>query len=100
MIGNRLGADEAYRFARGETVTSSTGLPTRLGRPLDFLVISDHAENLGIPLAIAESNPKLLKSEWGRQIYDLVKQDNRGRNDQSIRPTAAARSCRVEFLTT
>ncbi len=25
MIGNTLGPDEAYRFARGETVTSSTG---------------------------------------------------------------------------
>jgi hypothetical protein len=48
MIGNRLGPDEAYRFARGETVTSSTGLETKLARPLDFLVISDHAENLGL----------------------------------------------------
>ena len=27
MIGNTLGPEDAYRFARGETVTSSTGLP-------------------------------------------------------------------------
>ena len=33
MIGNRLGPEEAYRFAKGETVTSSTGLPARLARP-------------------------------------------------------------------
>jgi len=38
LIGNTLGPDEAYRFAKGETVTSSTGLPARLSRPLDFLV--------------------------------------------------------------
>ena len=36
MIGNRLGPEEAYRFARGETVTSSTGVRARLQRPLDF----------------------------------------------------------------
>ena len=48
MIGNRLGPDAAYRFAKGEVVTSSTGLPARLARPLDFLVVSDHAENLGL----------------------------------------------------
>ena len=73
MIGNRLGPEEAYRFARGETVTSSTGLPARLGRPLDFLVVADHAENLGLAPMIAESNPELLKSEWGRKVHDLVK---------------------------
>ncbi len=43
MIGNTLGPDEAYRFARGETVTSSTGTTTRLQRPLVFLVVADHA---------------------------------------------------------
>jgi len=45
MLGTTLGPDEAYRFARGEEVKSNTGLPVRLRRPLDFLVISDHAEN-------------------------------------------------------
>jgi hypothetical protein len=72
MIGNTLGPEEAYRFARGETVTSSTGLPARLQRPLDFLVVSDHAENLGLAPAIAESNPELLKNEWGRMEHELV----------------------------
>ena len=74
MIGNTLGPEEAYRFARGETVTSSTGVPARLNRPLDFLVVSDHAENLGLAPAIAESNPELLKNAWGKSQHDLVKQ--------------------------
>jgi len=73
MIGNTLGPDEAYRFARGETVTSSTGVPARLSRPLDFLVIADHAGNLGLSLAIAESNPELLANEWGKMVHDEVK---------------------------
>jgi len=66
MFGNRLGPEEAYRFAKGEEVTSSTGVRARLLRPLDWLVIADHAENLGLAPMIEESNPALLKSEWGR----------------------------------
>ena len=74
MIGNTLGPQDAYRFARGETVTSSTGIPARLSRPLDFLVVADHAENLGLAPAIAESNPELLANDWGRMVHDLVKE--------------------------
>ena len=72
MIGNRLGPEEAYRFARGEMVVSSTGVRTRLQRPLDFLVIADHAENLGLAPMIAEKNPDLLKLDFGKKIAQLV----------------------------
>ena len=73
MIGNKLGPDEAYRFAKGEEVISSTGQRARLIRPLDFLVVSDHAENLGLAPMIAESNPDLLRTEYGKQWHDMVK---------------------------
>lgn len=73
MMGNTLGPEEAYRFARGEEVRSAAGMRTRLIRPLDFLVVSDHAGNLGLAPMIAESNPELLKNEWGRKVHDLVK---------------------------
>ena len=72
MIGNRLGPEEAYRFARGEIVVSSTGVRTRLQRPLDFLVIADHAENLGLAPMIAEKNPELLRLDFGKKIAQLV----------------------------
>ena len=72
MFGTTLGPDEAYRFAKGEIVTSSTGVRTRLLRPLDFIVITDHAENLGLSPMISESNPELLKSDWGRKVHGAV----------------------------
>ncbi len=79
MMGNTLDPEEAFRFARGEEVISSHGLRVRLIRPLDFLVVADHAENLGLAPFIAESNPELLKSEWGRMVHDMVKAgDSRG----------------------
>ena len=70
LAGNRLGPDAAYRLAKGETVVSSTGVPARLRRPLDFLVVADHAENLGLPIAIHHSDPRLLASDWGRRIHE------------------------------
>ena len=76
MLGNTLGPEEAYRFARGEEVLSAHGERVRLIRPLDFLVVADHSENLGLAPFIAESNPELLKSDWGRKVHDLVKAGN------------------------
>ncbi len=73
MIGNTLGPDDAYRFAKGEKVTSSTGLPVRLQRPLDFLVVADHSENLGLAPAIAEGNPAIANHPWGKTVYDLAR---------------------------
>jgi len=72
MIGCRLGPDEAYRFARGEMVVSSSGVRARLQRPMDFLVVADHAENLGLAPMIAEKNPDLLRTEFGKKISSLV----------------------------
>src|SRR5210317_2158495 len=42
--GTRLLPRDAYRFARGEQVTSNTGQPVRLDRPLDFYMITDHSD--------------------------------------------------------
>ena len=73
MAGAIVGLEDAYRFARGEEIKSNTGLPVKLARPLDFLVIADHAENLGLAPMIAASDPGLLQSEWGKKVHDLVK---------------------------
>src|SRR5210317_1974745 len=46
-FGARLTPEDAYRFARGEELISSTGQPVKLIRPLDFLVVADHSDNMG-----------------------------------------------------
>ena len=74
LIGNVLGPDEAFRFAKGERVRASAGEFAQLIRPLDFLVVADHAENLGLAPMIAESNPDLLATEFGRTVHKLVQQ--------------------------
>jgi len=59
-FGNRLTPEEAYRFARGETVTSATGQRVQLSRPLDFLVVADHGVAMGAMMELYEGNPALL----------------------------------------
>ena len=71
-FGNRLGIDEAYRFARGEQVTSSTGQPVRLGRPLDFLVVSDHSDNMGFFPDLFAGKEHILADPKGKDWYDRV----------------------------
>ena len=79
LIGTRLGIDEAYRFARGEKVISNSGLPVQLIRPLDFLVITDHAEFLGLAPMVHAGHPDLLAHPWGREIHELFNQGAEGR---------------------
>jgi hypothetical protein len=70
LVGATTTPDDAYRFAKGETVTSSNGLPARLQRPLDFLVVTDHAENLGLPIALEEDSAVLKENDWGKKIVE------------------------------
>ncbi|MXN66931.1 DUF3604 domain-containing protein [Stappia sp. GBMRC 2046] len=72
LVGATTTPDDAYRFAKGETVISSHGIPARLQRPLDFLVVADHAENLGLTFGIEEKNEALLGTEWGRGIAEVI----------------------------
>src|SRR6478736_6861147 len=46
-FGARLGPRDALRFARGEEIMASSGQPAKLSRPLDFLVVADHSDNMG-----------------------------------------------------
>jgi Protein of unknown function (DUF3604) len=61
-FGNTLGPEDPYRFARGEEVISSTGQRVKLCRPLDFLVVADHAEGLGSTIELKNGNPLLNHS--------------------------------------
>lgn len=73
-FGARLGPREAYRFARGEEVQASSGQPVKLSRPLDFLVVADHSDNMGFFPDLLAGKPEVLADETGRRWYDMVQQ--------------------------
>ncbi len=67
LFGNTTGPDTAYRLARGEQVTSSTGQPVKLSRPLDFLVVTDHSDLMGIATDIQRGAPNILANPKGKE---------------------------------
>jgi hypothetical protein len=71
-FGNRLGLDEAYRFARGEEIDSTTAGRVRLARPLDFLVIADHSDHMGFFPDLFAADPVLMEDPKGKQWYDMI----------------------------
>jgi len=48
IFGTRADPDDAYRFAKGETLTHPAGIAMALRSPLDFLAVTDHATYLGM----------------------------------------------------
>jgi len=72
-FGNRLGLDPAYKFARGEQVVSTNAGPVRLSRPLDFLVVADHSDNMGFFPDLFAGAPFILKDPTGKKWYDMIK---------------------------
>ena len=71
-FGARLGPVDAYRFAKGEEVMASSGQPAKLSRPLDFLVVSDHSDNMGFFPQLLAGNPAMLSDPTGRRWYDMI----------------------------
>lgn len=61
VLGVSLSTEDAYRFARGDEVVSTTGITARLARPLDFLVVSDHSDAMGIVDQLIAGHPQLMK---------------------------------------
>ena len=71
-FGCRLGPRDAYRFARGEEITASSGQPVKPSRPLDFLVVADHSDGFGFFPQLMGGDPELLATPQGRKWYDQI----------------------------
>ena len=70
--GNRLGPEETMRFARGEEVIASSGQPARLDQSLDFVVLTDHAEGLGMMTQLLLGRQDLLADPAAKRWHDMM----------------------------
>ncbi len=71
-FGARLGPADAFRFARGEEVTSNSGQPVKLSRPLDFLVVADHSDGFGFFPLIVGGDPTIMADPQGRKWNEMI----------------------------
>jgi hypothetical protein len=73
LFGAILDHEDAYRLARGEEIKSSTGLPVKLSRPLDWIVITDHSDMMGIAFDIQSGAPNVLAVPKGKEWHEGFK---------------------------
>lgn len=78
-FGARLGPREAYQLARGEEVEASTGQRVKLSRPLDFLVVADHSDNMGLFPMLVSGAPQVVADPSGRRWYEMIKNGEGGK---------------------
>ncbi|MGE5817173.1 MAG: DUF3604 domain-containing protein, partial [Deltaproteobacteria bacterium] len=71
-FGCRLTPRDAYRFAKGQEITASSGQPVRLARPLDFLVVADHSDGFGFFPLLLSGDPKVLADPQGKRWSEMV----------------------------
>lgn len=65
--------ETAYRFARGETVVSpTTGENWQLSKPLDFLVVADHAELVGSLAKVYHGEEGYADTATGKAILTQI----------------------------
>ena len=71
-FGARLQPEDAYRFARGEEVVSSTGIRVKLSRPLDWLAVADHSDNMGFFADLMAGKPHLMADPQSKDWYNRI----------------------------
>ncbi len=101
-FGTKVTPDQAYKFARGETVmvpaaqalteqgiTASGPIPVKRGWPLDFAAVTDHSEYLGAVAQLEDPNSPFSKSkigqllrQGGRQAFFTAGEAVRGVNNE------------------
>lgn len=84
LFGNILGPGDAYRLARGEKITASTGIPVQLARPLDWMVVADHSDMMGIATDIKKGTPNILADSKGKEWHEGFKQGGRAAGEAAF----------------
>ncbi len=76
-LGNQnLTPTDAFRFAQGQSLTAHNGMKVKLRRPLDFLVVSDHAEYLGGYYRFHVGDPQVTSTDAGKQWQGYLDEGN------------------------
>ena len=72
-FGNsQLPPDAALEFAQGKQVTANNGMKVQLTRPLDFLLVADHAEFIGVFPKLVDAAPDFLATELGAKWQKIL----------------------------
>ena len=86
IFGTVATPDEAYRFARGESLAHPSGFEMQLPDPLDFYAVTDHAMFLGMLPAMSDPTTEISKTEFAQPFAAAKTAEERGAAFGAIRP--------------
>jgi hypothetical protein len=73
-----LSPADAYKFAQGSEIDAHNGQKVKLRRPLDFLMVSDHAEYIGLFPRLVAGDEDMLATELGARWGGYISSGNFG----------------------
>ncbi len=68
----KVGQEDAYRLAMGGVITADNGERAKLRRPLDFLAVTDHSENMGLYPRLEAGDPLVAGQPVGDRYGELL----------------------------
>ncbi len=71
-FGARTTPADAFRFAAGDEITASNGMRVKLARPLDFIVVADHSDNMGFFPKLFAGDPSYLADPTGKRWFENI----------------------------
>ncbi len=84
LFGNTVSIDDAYRLARGEQINSAKGIPVKLARPLDWLIVTDHSDLMGIAADIQNGTDNILAIPKGKEWHEGFKKGGKAAGEAAF----------------
>ena len=76
IFGTKATPDDAYRYAKGNSIKHPLGFDMQLEDPLDFYAVTDHAAWLGMLQAYANPNTVPGKMSFAEDLHGLNDTEN------------------------
>lgn len=84
LFGNTVTIDDAYRLARGEQINSAKGIPLKLARPLDWLIVTDHTDLMGIASDIQQGADNIIANPKGKEWHEGFKKGGKAAGEAAF----------------
>jgi hypothetical protein len=108
--GSKTTPSDAYAWAQGKPITGSGGPELQLKTPLDFYMVSDHAEFMGVFNQMANPDSPLSKTELAKGVTSpdanvriqtfagILRDMSAGKRDPQLTDPALARSVWAQIV--